>query len=96
MCRRHRREGGRSGSRSEGWQPARVRHRQLHCGRPDRDQRPHRPDYYDFSSGEAVAVYQGETKEAIHDGYFDESTLRSAPYFALHIDGIIEDSEPVA
>lgn len=52
--------------------------------------------YYDFSSGEAVAVYQGETKEAIHDGYFDESTLRSAPYFALHIDGIIEDSEPVA
>lgn len=52
--------------------------------------------YYDFSSGEAVAVYQGETKEAIHDGYFDESTLRSAPYFALHIDGIVEDSEPVA
>lgn len=52
--------------------------------------------YYDYSTGEAVAVYQGETKEAIHDGYFDESTLRSAPYFMLHIDGIVEDSDPVA
>ena len=52
--------------------------------------------YYDYSTGEAVAVYQGETKEAIHDGYFDESTLRSAPYFTLHIDGIVEDSDPVA
>ena len=31
-----------------------------------------------------------------HDGYFDESTLRSAPYFALRIDGITEDAEPVA
>ncbi|MGN0983356.1 MAG: BMP family ABC transporter substrate-binding protein [Gemmiger sp.] len=52
--------------------------------------------YYDFSTGTPVAVYEGETKEAIVDGYFSESTLRSAPYFALRIDGITEDAEPVA
>ncbi len=52
--------------------------------------------YYDYTTGEAVVIYQGEVKEAIHDGYFDESTLRSAPYFALRIDGITEDAEPVA
>ena len=52
--------------------------------------------FYDYTTGEAVAVYQGETKEAIHDGYFDESTLRSAPYFTLRIDGITEDAEAVA
>ena len=52
--------------------------------------------FYDFSTGSAVAVYAGETKEAISDGYFHESELRAAPYFALRIDGIVEDTEPVA
>ena len=76
--------------------PARVRHLHLHGGRPDRDQRSCGPELLRLLHREAVAVYQGETKEAIHDGYFDESTLRSAPYFTLHIDGIVEDSDPVA
>ena len=46
--------------------------------------------YYDFSTGSPVAVYQGETKEAISDGYFHESDaqFRSAPYFDVQIDGI--------
>lgn len=51
--------------------------------------------YYDFSTGAPVAVYQGETKEGIVDGAFEESVLRAAPYFALRIDGITEDVEPV-
>lgn len=50
--------------------------------------------YYDFSTDPATVVYQGETKEGIitADGisYFDESTLRSAPYFTIRIDGITE------
>ena len=52
--------------------------------------------FYDYSTGSPVALYQGETKEAITDGSFSESTLRSAPYFALRIAGITEDAEPVA
>lgn len=52
--------------------------------------------FYDYSTGEPTVLYQGETKEAITDGYFSESELRSAPYFALRIDGITEDAEPVA
>ncbi len=52
--------------------------------------------YYDFSTGSPVAVYRGETKEAISDGYFHEGELRAAPTFALRIDGIIEDADPVA
>ena len=32
----------------------------------------------------------GDTGEAIVDGIFEESTLRSAPYFGLRIDGITE------
>ncbi|MCI6788234.1 MAG: BMP family ABC transporter substrate-binding protein [Oscillospiraceae bacterium] len=52
--------------------------------------------YYDYSTGSPVAVYQGETKEAISDGYFHEGELRAAPTFALRIDGIIEDADPVA
>lgn len=48
--------------------------------------------YYDFSSGEPKLVYEGETKEAIVDGVFQESTLRAAPYFSLRIDGITENS----
>lgn len=42
-----------------------------------------------------TAIYQGETVEAIKDGYFSESTFRSAPYFQLRIDGITEDAEAV-
>ena len=37
-----------------------------------------------------TAIYEGETVEAIVDGAFEESTFRSAPYFALRIDGITE------
>lgn len=40
-------------------------------------------------------IYQGDTVEAVKDGYFAESAFRSAPYFALRIDGIIEDDNPV-
>lgn len=47
--------------------------------------------YYDFSGDTPKVIYQGETKEAITDGYFAESTLRSAPYFSLRIDGITEN-----
>ena len=35
-------------------------------------------------------IYQGEVAECITDGYFSESTFRSAPYFSVRIDGIIE------
>ena len=48
--------------------------------------------YIDFKTGKAI--YKGEKKETIEskDGktYFSESTLRSAPYFQLRIDGITE------
>ncbi|MDO5377261.1 MAG: BMP family ABC transporter substrate-binding protein [Clostridia bacterium] len=37
-----------------------------------------------------TAIYEGETVEAIADGAFNESVFRSAPYFALRIDGITE------
>ena len=46
--------------------------------------------YYDWSTGSPVVIYAGETVEAIIDGVFEESLFRSAPYFALRIDGIIE------
>ena len=42
-----------------------------------------------------TAIYQGETIDAIKDGYFAESEFRSAPYFSLRIDGITEDADPV-
>ena len=32
----------------------------------------------------------GDTGEAIENGVFHESTLRSAPYFGMRIDGITE------
>ncbi len=35
-------------------------------------------------------IYQGEQVECIKDGAFDESVIRSAPYFSIRIDGIIE------
>ena len=43
--------------------------------------------FIDFSTGNVI--YQGETIEAIVDGYFAESTFRAAPYFSVAIDGII-------
>ena len=33
---------------------------------------------------------EGDSGEAVTDGVFHESTLRSAPYFGLKIDGINE------
>ena len=49
--------------------------------------------FMDYSGDQPKVIYQGETKEAVADGYFSESTLRSAPYFSLRIDGITEDAE---
>ncbi len=49
--------------------------------------------FYDYSTGTPTVIYQGGEEEAITDGYFSESSLRSAPYFALRIDGITEDAE---
>ena len=49
--------------------------------------------YYDWSTGSPVLVYEGPEVEAVQDGYFSESTIRSAPYFALRIDGITEDAD---
>ena len=37
-----------------------------------------------------TAIYEGQTVECITDGYFTESTFRSAPYFSVRIDGIVE------
>ncbi|MBR2460119.1 MAG: BMP family ABC transporter substrate-binding protein [Clostridia bacterium] len=53
--------------------------------------------YMDFSGDAPKVVYQGETLECLKtEGgitYFDESTLRSAPYFSLRIDGIVESDK---
>lgn len=50
--------------------------------------------YMDFSGDTPKVIYEGETVEAVReeDGvtFFDESTFRSAPYFSIRIDGIIE------
>lgn len=46
--------------------------------------------YYDYSGSTPRVVYQGEKVETIKDGYFEESVVRSAPYFSLRIDGIKE------
>lgn len=51
--------------------------------------------FMDYTSDPPTAIYEGETVEAIKDGYFAESEFRSAPYFALRIDGITEDAEAV-
>ena len=45
----------------------------------------------DFATNSVL--YAGETYEGIVDGAFKESTFRSAPYFSLRIDGIVEDIE---
>ena len=52
--------------------------------------------YYDYSTGSPVAVYQGETKEAISDGTSMRASCAQPPTFSLRIDGIIEDADPVA
>ena len=46
--------------------------------------------YMDFSANPPKVVYKGEVQDTIKDGEFSESTLRSAPYFSLRIDGITE------
>ena len=46
--------------------------------------------YMDFTANPPKVVYKGEVKDTIKDGEFSESTLRSAPYFSLRIDGITE------
>ena len=51
--------------------------------------------FLDFTSDPPTVVYEGETVDAITDGYFAESAFRSAPYFTLRIDGITEDAEAV-
>lgn len=51
--------------------------------------------FMDWSTNPPTVIYQGQTVEAIEDGYFAESKYRSAPYFALRIDGITEDAVPV-
>ncbi len=47
------------------------------------------PSYIDWAAG-GKEVYHGDNFEAIKDGYFDESSWRSAPYFDIRIDGITE------
>jgi len=44
--------------------------------------------FIDFGTG--TVVYQGEVVECIQNGAFVESTFRSAPYFSIRIDGILE------
>lgn len=52
--------------------------------------------YVDWAAGGTV-VYEGATVNAIKTengvSYFDESSFRSAPYFQVRIDGIVELSE---
>ena len=49
---------------------------------------------FDYSKNPPTVLFKGEEKEAIETqdeiSYFSESTLRSAPYFDLRIDGIKE------
>lgn len=50
--------------------------------------------YMDFSGDTPQVIYEGETVDAVktENGitFFDESSFRSAPYFTVRIDGIIE------
>jgi len=50
------------------------------------------PSHWDYSKEPAVKDYSGDSFESIKTesniSYFDESSYRSAPYFALAIDGI--------
>ncbi|MCH5273293.1 MAG: BMP family ABC transporter substrate-binding protein [Lachnospiraceae bacterium] len=49
--------------------------------------------FMDFST--MTPIYKGETVECIRDGAFEESYFRSAPYFSVRIDGIVENATPV-
>jgi len=49
--------------------------------------------YMDWST--MTAIHEGAKVEAIVDGAFSESTFRSAPYFALRIDGITEQADRI-
>lgn len=40
-----------------------------------------------------TAIYTGDVVECIEDGAFNESFYRSAPYFDVRIDGIVEDAQ---
>ncbi|MDD6035512.1 MAG: BMP family ABC transporter substrate-binding protein [Lachnospiraceae bacterium] len=46
--------------------------------------------FMDFAT--MTAIYEGEVVECIKDGAFAESDFRSAPYFSIRIDGIVEDA----
>ena len=43
-----------------------------------------------MNSDYSAVLYEGKDYEAIVDGAFAESVYRSAPYFDLRIDGIVE------
>ena len=47
--------------------------------------------FMDFTT--MTAIYEGPSVEAIVDGAFAESEFRSAPYFDLRIDGIVENAQ---
>ncbi|MDD5900738.1 MAG: BMP family ABC transporter substrate-binding protein [Lachnospiraceae bacterium] len=49
--------------------------------------------FMDFAT--MTAIYKGDVVECIKDGAFEESEFRSAPYFSIRIDGIVEDAAPV-
>lgn len=49
--------------------------------------------FMDFAT--MTAIYEGEAVECIQDGAFAESEFRSAPYFSIRIDGIVENATPV-
>lgn len=72
-------------------QPEGFRCQYLHRERRDRHFCPCDMTIMDWATG--TVSYQGETYEAIVDGAFEESTFRSAPYFTLRIDGIVEDAQ---
>lgn len=49
--------------------------------------------YMDWTT--MTAVHVGDQVETIVDGYFSESTFRSAPYFSIRIDGINEQADRI-
>ena len=50
----------------------------------------HKFDFSTMNADYSAVLYKGPTEEVIVDGCFDESSFRSAPYFDLRIDGIVE------
>lgn len=49
--------------------------------------------YMDWTT--MTPIYVGDKVETITNGYFSESTFRSAPYFTLRIDGITEQKDRI-